>query len=65
MGETRLSGLLSELEKSENYVKTRVVIANQYLEEIKTRMPHGYARIKEKEEHYQFLIRSLESLKTI
>tara|TARA_R110000765_G_scaffold8077_1_gene26456 strand:+ start:4354 stop:4545 length:192 start_codon:yes stop_codon:yes gene_type:complete len=47
------------LDKSENYLKDRLTISDEFINMVKTMMPYDYERIQEKEEHYLSLVSRL------
>ena len=47
------------LDKSENYLKDRLPISDEFIDMVKNMMPYDYDRIKEKEEHYIKLVKTL------
>lgn len=44
------------LDKSENYLKDRLTVSDEFIDMVKTMMPCDYERIQEKEEHYLNLV---------
>jgi len=47
------------LDKSENYLKDRLTVSDEFIDMVKTMMPCDYERIQEKEEHYLNLVSML------
>tara|TARA_R110000851_G_scaffold295333_1_gene450207 strand:- start:396 stop:587 length:192 start_codon:yes stop_codon:yes gene_type:complete len=44
------------LDKSDNYLKDRLNVSDEFIDMVKTMMPYDYERIQEKEEHYLRLV---------
>lgn len=51
---------IKKLEKSENYLKDRLTVSDEFIDMVKNMMPDDYDRIKEKEEHYLSLVKMLK-----
>jgi len=47
------------LDKSENYLKDRLTVSDEFIDMVKTMMPCDYERIQGKEEHYLNLVSML------
>ena len=51
---------IKRLEESENYLKDRLTVSDDFIDMVKNIMPYDYDRIKEKEEHYLRLVKNLK-----
>lgn len=53
--------ILKMLESSEEYVRDRITVSDEFIEMAKVMLPYDFERIKDKEKDYQDLIRLLNS----
>ena len=51
---------IKKLEKSENYLKDRLTVSDEFIDMVRNMKPYDYDRIKEKEEHYLRLVKTLK-----
>jgi len=51
---------IKKLEKSENYLRDRLKVSDEFIDMVKNMMPYDYDRIKEKEERYLRLVKTFK-----
>ena len=51
---------IKKLEKSENYLKDRLTVSDEFIDMVRNMRPYDYDRIQSKEEHYLRLVKTLK-----